>query len=133
MSYGPGLEDRVRAAAPGGIDAVLDGIGGDALDVSMKLVAGTTWIVTIADWTAPARLGIRRIGTDRSAARLTRLTRRYAEVGLTSWYQAPSRLRTRPPPTRKRKPATSAARSFSRLDRSAGVLPQEQENFTGGA
>jgi enoyl reductase len=83
VSYGPGLEDRARAAAPGGIDAVLDGIGGDALEASMKLVADTARIVTIADWTAPARLGIRRIGTDRSAARLTRLTRRYAEGALT--------------------------------------------------
>lgn len=45
--------------------------------------ADTARIVTIADWTAPARLGIRRIGTNRSAARLTRLTRRYAEGGLT--------------------------------------------------
>jgi enoyl reductase len=82
VSYGPGLEDRVRAAAPGGVDAVLDAIGGEALDVSVKLVADVSRIVTIADWAAPARLGIRRIGTDRSAARLAGLTRMYAAAEL---------------------------------------------------
>jgi len=83
VSYGPGLQDRARAAAPHGIDAVLDAVGGEALDVSMKLVTDTARIVTIADWTAPARLGIRRIGTDRSAERLTRLTRLFDEGKLT--------------------------------------------------
>lgn len=83
VSYGPGLEERARAAAPHGIDAVLDAVGGAALDVSMKLVTDTARIVTIADWTAPARLGIRRIGTDRSAERLTRLTRLFDQGKLT--------------------------------------------------
>jgi enoyl reductase len=79
VSYGPGLEDRVRAAAPDRVTAVLDAFGGEALDVSVRIVEDKTRIVTIADWSAPARLGIRRIGTDRSAARLGKLTRLYAD------------------------------------------------------
>ena len=39
VAYGDGLADRVRAAAPGGIDAALDLIGTDeAIDVSLALV-----------------------------------------------------------------------------------------------
>ena len=83
VSHGPGLADRVRAAAPGGVDVVLDAIGGEALDVSVELLGGTERIVTIADWTAPARLGVRRIGTERSVARLDDLTRLY-EAGALS-------------------------------------------------
>ncbi|KFF98186.1 hypothetical protein IQ62_26585 [Streptomyces scabiei] len=48
--YGDGLADRVRAAAPQGIDAVYDVAGIDALDVSVELRGGTTErIVTISD------------------------------------------------------------------------------------
>jgi NADPH:quinone reductase-like Zn-dependent oxidoreductase len=48
--YGDGLADRVRAAAPRGVDAVYDVAGIDALDVSMELRGGTTnRIVTISD------------------------------------------------------------------------------------
>jgi enoyl reductase len=76
VSYGPGLAGRVREAAPEGVDAVLDAVGGEALAVSAELTGGDTGrIVTIADWANAARLGIRRIGTERSAARLADLTR----------------------------------------------------------
>jgi enoyl reductase len=81
VAYGPGLLDRVRAL--GRVDAVLDAIGGEALDVSVQLVARRDRIVTIADWTAEARLGVRRIGTDRSAARLAALITQYADGALT--------------------------------------------------
>ena len=83
VSYGPGLADRVRAAAPGGVDAVLDAIGGEALDVSVALLGRTERIVTIADWSAEARLGVRRIGTQRSVAKLDDLTRLYQAGALT--------------------------------------------------
>ena len=50
VAYGDGLADRVRAAAPQGIDAVYDVAGIDALDVSVELRGGTTdRIVTISD------------------------------------------------------------------------------------
>ncbi len=59
VAYGHGLEERVRAAAPGGVDVALDLIGTDeAMDVSLALVANRARIATIA---APAR-GL-RVGT----------------------------------------------------------------------
>jgi enoyl reductase len=80
VSYGPGLAGRVREAAPAGIDAVLDAVGGEALDVSAELMDGdSSRIVTIADWANAARLGIRRIGSERSIAKLDDLTRQYEQ------------------------------------------------------
>ncbi|MEV7976781.1 NADP-dependent oxidoreductase [Streptomyces sp. NPDC086519] len=58
VTYGDGLADRVRAAAPQGIDAVYDAAGYNALEVSIDLRGGTTErIVTIADMRA-VELGI---------------------------------------------------------------------------
>jgi NADPH:quinone reductase len=49
VEYGPGLLDRVRAAAPEGIAAALDTVGSDeAGDVSLALVADRKRVVTIA-------------------------------------------------------------------------------------
>lgn len=48
VEYGPGLTDRVRAAAPDGIAAALDAAGTDeAVDTSEELVADRSRIVTI--------------------------------------------------------------------------------------
>ncbi|MFG2490677.1 NADP-dependent oxidoreductase [Streptomyces caniferus] len=53
VAYGAGLADRVRAAAPQGVDAVFDAAGRDALPVSIALCGGATErIVTIADMQA---------------------------------------------------------------------------------
>ena len=50
VEYGPGLLDRVRAAAPEGIAAALDTVGSDeAGDVSLALVTDRNRVVTIAD------------------------------------------------------------------------------------
>ncbi|GAA4579404.1 NADP-dependent oxidoreductase [Planotetraspora phitsanulokensis] len=58
VTYGDGLVDRVRAAAPQGIDAVYDATGYDALEASIELRGGTTdRVVTIADMRA-AELGV---------------------------------------------------------------------------
>jgi NADPH:quinone reductase len=49
VAYGPGLLDRVRAAAPEGIAAALDTVGSaEAGDVSLALVADRNRVVTIA-------------------------------------------------------------------------------------
>lgn len=49
VAYGPGLEQRVREAAPEGVAAALDCVGTDeAVDVSLALVADRGRIVTIA-------------------------------------------------------------------------------------
>lgn len=57
VAYGDGLADRVRAAAPQGVDAVFDAAGQDALEPSIELRGGTDRIVTIADPRA-AELGV---------------------------------------------------------------------------
>ena len=59
VEYGPGLADRVRALAPGGVAAALDTVGTDeAVDVSLELVADHDRIVTIAAFQRAQRDGI---------------------------------------------------------------------------
>ncbi|MCX5366783.1 NADP-dependent oxidoreductase [Streptomyces sp. NBC_00124] len=80
VAYGPGLADRVRAAAPDGVDAAADLVGTDeAVDVSVELVADRSRIATIAGFARGAQTGIKLLGgapgadpgTDvRTAARL---------------------------------------------------------------
>jgi NADPH:quinone reductase-like Zn-dependent oxidoreductase len=55
-AYGEGLLERVRALAPGGVDAALDLVGTDeALDVSLALVPDRSRVTSIAHFTrAPA-------------------------------------------------------------------------------
>jgi NADPH2:quinone reductase len=63
VAYGEGLADRVRAAAPGGIDAALDLIGTDeAVDVSLALVADRARIATIAAFVRGQQEGIKVLG-----------------------------------------------------------------------
>jgi NADPH:quinone reductase-like Zn-dependent oxidoreductase len=63
VAYGPGLAKRVRAAAPGGIDAALDLVGTDeAIDVSLALVADRARIATIAAFARGPGAGIKVLG-----------------------------------------------------------------------
>lgn len=55
VAYGDGLPDRVRELAPGGVTAVLDLVGGEALTASPALLAPGGRLVSIAD---PAVLGL---------------------------------------------------------------------------
>jgi NADPH:quinone reductase-like Zn-dependent oxidoreductase len=49
VTYGPGLLDRVRQAAPAGITAVIDAVGTDeAIDVSLAVVSELSRIVSVA-------------------------------------------------------------------------------------
>jgi NADPH:quinone reductase-like Zn-dependent oxidoreductase len=57
VEYGEGLVDRVRAAAPQGIDAVFDAAGQGGLKESIELRGSTDRIITIADFGA-AELGV---------------------------------------------------------------------------
>jgi NADPH:quinone reductase-like Zn-dependent oxidoreductase len=62
VRYGPGLADRVRALAPGGVDAAVDAVGTDeAVDVSLELVADRGRIASIAAF-GRADTGIRLLG-----------------------------------------------------------------------
>jgi NADPH:quinone reductase-like Zn-dependent oxidoreductase len=65
VTYGEGLEGRLRAAAPDGVAAALDCVGTDeAVDVSLALVPHRARIVTIAAKQRGARVGIRVLGGD---------------------------------------------------------------------
>ena len=57
VAYGEGLLERVREAAPQGVDAVFDAAGQGGLEESIELRGGTDRIVTIADMNAAA-LGV---------------------------------------------------------------------------
>ncbi|MFF0038888.1 NADP-dependent oxidoreductase [Streptomyces mirabilis] len=58
VAYGQGLADRVRAAAPQGVDAVLDGSGQGVLPASIELTGSPDKVLTIADLAA-AEHGVR--------------------------------------------------------------------------
>jgi NADPH:quinone reductase len=63
VTYGPGLEERIRALAPGGVDAALDAVGGDeALDTSLAVVPDRARIVTAVASPRAFEAGIKVIG-----------------------------------------------------------------------
>ncbi|MCZ4497464.1 MAG: Alcohol dehydrogenase zinc-binding domain protein [Marmoricola sp.] len=63
VTYGEGLLERVRALAPGGIDAALDLVGTDeALATSLAVVADRDRIATIANATNGPGAGIKVLG-----------------------------------------------------------------------
>ncbi|NUU25781.1 MAG: NADP-dependent oxidoreductase [Streptomycetaceae bacterium] len=70
VTYGDGVVDRIRAVAPHGVDAVIDGAGGAALDAALELVAPTR-VITLVDHHRATPGGIRR--TDASMRHVSRL------------------------------------------------------------
>jgi len=61
--YGDGLTDRVRSAAPDGVDVALDAIGTDeAVDASLQLVSDKARIATIAAFGRASDDGIKALG-----------------------------------------------------------------------
>jgi NADPH:quinone reductase-like Zn-dependent oxidoreductase len=72
VPYGPGLLERIRQLAPGGIDAALDTVGTDeAADVSLALVPKDR-IVTIAGAERAARDGFAARGGAQANSRAFR-------------------------------------------------------------
>lgn len=63
VTYGPGLLDRVRTAAPEGVTCAVDFVGSDeALDVSLELVQDRQRIASITGSDRRARSGIKCLG-----------------------------------------------------------------------
>ncbi|WP_009473708.1 NADP-dependent oxidoreductase [Rhodococcus sp. JVH1] len=63
VSYGAGLDDRVRVLAPDGVDAVIDTAGSDeAIDVSVDLVRDRSRLVTTVPGPRPVEAGFRIVG-----------------------------------------------------------------------
>lgn len=82
VTYGEGLAERVRAIAPHGVDAVIDGIGGQALRDSRALVGDAQRIGTLVDHDLAEELGARGIRAQRSTERLTELVELHQADGL---------------------------------------------------
>ncbi len=57
VEYGPGVADRIRAAAPQGIDAIYDQVGGTALEEVAPLLTDRSKLVSAGDRATTARLG----------------------------------------------------------------------------
>jgi NADPH:quinone reductase-like Zn-dependent oxidoreductase len=83
IAYGDRFTDRVRALAPQGVHACLDGVGGEALDASLELVKDRSRILTLVEHGKASQLGIRTTPLTRSAARLAELAELYAQGKLT--------------------------------------------------
>lgn len=82
IAYGPGLPDRIRALSPAGMDAALDAVGGEALEVSVALGIERGRIVTLCDPHGAQRLGVRMVRTRRSLATLGELVELHASGAL---------------------------------------------------
>ncbi len=62
VSYGDGLAERLRAAAPAGISAFIDCFGGGYVDLAVELAVPRERIDTIIDWAAGQRAGAKIAG-----------------------------------------------------------------------
>jgi NADPH2:quinone reductase len=82
VAYGHGLLDRVRAAAPSGVDAVFDLAGGEALRTVAGLVEDRSQLLSVADKSLVRELGGRAVERDRSTAVLTGLVQLVASKAL---------------------------------------------------
>jgi NADPH:quinone reductase-like Zn-dependent oxidoreductase len=69
VSYGDGVEDRIREAAPGGkVDAFVDTIGGDYVQLALDLGVAPDRIDTIANFGAVAKFGVKAEGSAAGAS-----------------------------------------------------------------
>ena len=82
VAYGDGVLERVREAAPAGVDAVFDLVGGDPLRTVATVLADPRRLISVADRELGVTLGGRELVRDRSTAVLTELARLVAEGDL---------------------------------------------------
>ena len=62
LTYGDGVEERIKAAAPNGIDAFLDTHGGGYVELAVSLGVAPSRINTIIDFAGAAEHGVLTIG-----------------------------------------------------------------------
>ena len=62
VAYGDGVADRIRAAAPSGVDAFIDTHGGGYVELALALGVAADRIDTIADFAAAAKHGVKTDG-----------------------------------------------------------------------
>ncbi|WP_308402255.1 NADP-dependent oxidoreductase [Streptomyces sp. AN091965] len=79
VTYGEGLEDRVRALAPDGVDAAVDGAGAQALRASVAVAKDRSRVATMVADEEAERLGVPLLRGTRTAERLAEVTALYAK------------------------------------------------------
>jgi NADPH:quinone reductase-like Zn-dependent oxidoreductase len=68
VTYGDGVAERIREAAPNGVDAFLDLIGGGYVELALELGVAPDRIDTIADFAAPEKYGVKADGNAAGAS-----------------------------------------------------------------
>jgi NADPH:quinone reductase-like Zn-dependent oxidoreductase len=64
VSYGDGVEDRIRAAAPDGkVDAFVDTVGGDYVQLALDLGVAPSRVDTVANFEAVEKFGVKGDGS----------------------------------------------------------------------
>src|ERR1700678_2270002 len=69
LTYGDGVEDRIRAASGGKVDAFIDTFGGGYVELALKLGVAPNRIDTIIDFAAAAKYGVKTEGDHEGATR----------------------------------------------------------------
>jgi NADPH:quinone reductase-like Zn-dependent oxidoreductase len=67
VTYGDGVEDRIRAASGGKVDAFVDTFGGGYVELALKLGVAANRIDTIIDFAAAAKYGVKTEGNHEGA------------------------------------------------------------------
>lgn len=68
VPYGDGLAERLRAAAPGGIDAFVDLFGPEYVDLALELGVAPERIETIISWQRAAEVGAKAEGSSEATS-----------------------------------------------------------------
>jgi NADPH:quinone reductase-like Zn-dependent oxidoreductase len=67
ITYGDGVEERIRAAGGGKVDAFIDTFGGGYVELALKLGVAKSRINTIIDFAAAAKYGVKTEGSHEAA------------------------------------------------------------------
>ena len=67
ITYGDGVEDRIRAASGGKVDAFIDTFGGGYVELAIQLGVAPARIDTIIDFAAAAKYGVKTEGSFEAA------------------------------------------------------------------
>jgi NADPH:quinone reductase-like Zn-dependent oxidoreductase len=68
ITYGDGVEERIRAAVGGPVDAFIDTFGGGYVELALQMGVNTQRIDTIIDYPAVARYGVKGEGNAAGAS-----------------------------------------------------------------
>jgi NADPH:quinone reductase-like Zn-dependent oxidoreductase len=68
VTYGDGVADRIREAAPGGVDALIDLAGGGYVDLGLQLGVAPQRIDTVVDFAAVQSKGVKSEGNAAGAS-----------------------------------------------------------------